>query len=267
MAHFDPNAKLPLLKAPKLSPVASPTIRRRDPLDDELAELDRKIDANENIEVIDFMKTIFKMNKEIRENQRLSTSSFSRLDKKTDEIDQEVKELKLNVIKLENEVSGNCLILRGVKLHPNASNRAETFDETKALVDDFLKIISVYDQVAITDVVRFGKSKDPKKTPIIKIRFLNKHCLQSVFSNLKNLQKSKYSEIRVSREVPQSLLEKANALELEAYLMRQKDKKIKTKVIQKDFDMQLMKKGPDDETFKKVEVTFEKQSKKAPKTI
>ena len=214
----------------------------------ELEEFTKKVENNEQIELAEYLRNIFLVTKDVKDNQSDLKLKVKKLETDSEATISEVKNIKQSVVKLEFENVSNSAIIRNLAMHPNAINRSEKFEESFEIVSNFLKAMKIDNEICLIEASRFSPSKKPGNSniPPIKATFRNKSDTVTLFKSLNKLQGTNFSAVNVAKVIPDSLMKKNQILEKAAYQIRQAEKGAKTKVFTKNFDLVLMKKSVGD---------------------
>ena len=171
----------------------------------------------------------------------------------------EFDDMKLQIIRLESDSVSSNIILRNLKYHPNAQPNFETISQTEAVVSQFLHATSggkdeIMKQIGFLEVRRFAKNKrlrddpDPKKTAPVKVKLISSRAVNSIFGFLPNLKNTEFEKVRVTKEVPPSLMKLNNELETQGKALRDSEGG-QTKVIQRGLTMVLRHKPVGSTTY------------------
>ena len=164
-------------------------------------------------------------------------------------LENEVKNLKDSITKLEFSQVANSVICRNLPMHPNAKNKAfEHYLQTETMVNDLLLAAQVRDVVKVVEANRFTTPKrllglpeteKPKGPPPVKITFGDKRQVNALFSGLKNLKDTELKNVSINREIPSSLRDRSKLLEKLGSELRKEHEKSRTKIVPKGADLAL----------------------------
>ena len=107
----------------------------------ELEEFTKKVENNEQIELAEYLRNIFLVTKDVKDNQSDLKLKVKKLETDSEATISEVKNIKQSVVKLEFENVSNSVIIRNLAMHPNAINRSEKFEESFEIVSNFFSIL------------------------------------------------------------------------------------------------------------------------------
>ena len=165
-----------------------PAVKRRnsevnEDFKDEISSIMEKIEGEEAVSPIDYLKNIFIMTKSLNDKQNDVVLSVKKAEKRTEKLEARVDKVELNLTKMEFANLSSTVIIRGLDMHPRAINRSESFAESAELVTNVLTALEIQSQVTVVEASRFAsgaqstqmRSAEPAKAPPVKATFRNKN--------------------------------------------------------------------------------------------
>ena len=163
---------------------------------------------------------------------------------------EKLKECDERCKKLEIASRSNNILIKGIPLHPQTGQN-ETPSQTAEMVQNFLQKLKVDPGFTWTQASRFKvnetaqnrqASQGKQYTPVVKLVLPNSSAKQHIFSKIARRDKdAALKAIRISNDYPDFLLGKLKDLEKEAFLARQADKSLRTRIVLKGADLALEK--------------------------
>ena len=185
------------------------------------------------------------------------------LKQKVDAIQDDVKQLKEQVIKLELAKVANSVIIHNLPRHLDAKDKEfENFNQTEYMANELLSAAKVKGSLKIIEATRFLPSKTTESNEAetakdrptsVKVTFGDKRQVVTFFSKLNNLKNTPFCKVSVEREIPASLRDRQKELKTAAESYRKIDK-CKYKILPKGADLVLWVKKPNEKKYSIVDV-------------
>ncbi len=211
-----------------------------------------------NSDLMDQLSRLIEANEDVLKKIDSIEKRFEKVEKFFDEVES----LKRQVAKmskpleglrrLEVELKKKCILVKGLE---SPSNRKyETRSETYQVVQRLFEHIGL--NLTLEDYQRLGPLKpDDSGSTLIRLQFWSKDDKSSLFAKFKEYSSDEsIKRISLINDYPLFQLADVKKLSNEAFKIRQKDKRIKTRIVPRGLEVQLQQRDPSG-TWKTVSLT------------
>ena len=205
------------------------------------------------------MAKLIKMNFEKLE----TLNEIPTLNQKVEKVQDEVKELREKVVRLEFAQVANSVLIHNLPRHfDSKDSEFEHFSKTEYMVTELLSAAKIKGIVKIIEAIRFLPSKNENinetettkdRPTTVKLTLGDKRQVSTLFSHLKNLKNTPFCKVSVEREIPASLTGRKKELKTAAEAYRTNDN-CKYKIIPKGTDLALLVKKPNEKKYSVVDI-------------